>query len=102
MFKFVIGTAVMALALGLAVSKVALAEEVKHEGTIAKIEGATLTVKSADAQNEMTLGPATKITLDGKPARTTDLKVGQKVRCVCEKEGDKSTCKQLDAFSAAN
>ena len=101
MFKFAIGTAVMALALCAVVSTAVMAEEVKCEGTIAKIEGTTVTVKAADAQHEMTLSPATKITLDGKPARSTDLKVGQKVRCTANKEGDKVSCTAVDAFSAA-
>jgi len=101
MYKFAIGTAVIALALCAVVSTAVLAEEVKAEGTIAKLEGTTLTVKATDAQHEMTLGPTTKITLDGKPARSTDLKAGQKVRATYNKEGDKATCTALDAFSAA-
>jgi hypothetical protein len=101
MNKFAISSLVLAVALVAVVSRVANAEEVKHEGTIAKIEGATVTVKAADAQHEMTLAPATKITLDGKPARAADLKVGYKVKCTCDKDGDKSSCKAIEAFSAA-
>jgi len=102
MNKVVISSLVAAVALLAVVSRVAMAEEVKHEGTISKIEGATVTVKAADAQHEMTLSPTTKITLDGKPARASDLKVGFKVKTVCEKEGDRVTCKQFDATSGAN
>jgi hypothetical protein len=101
MFKLAVSTLAVAVALCL-VGSVALAEEVKCEGTITKIEGSNVTVKAADAQHEMTLAPATKITLDGKPARASDLKVGFKVKCTCDKEGEKVTCRQLDATSAAN
>jgi hypothetical protein len=82
-------------------SAVALGEEVKHEGTIAKIEGSNLTLKAADAQHEMTIGPTAKITVDGKPGKATDLKVGQKVKVTCNKEGTKLTCTAVDATSAA-
>ena len=41
----------------------------------------------------MTLAPASKITLDGKPAKSTDLKVGQTVKCTADKEGVKVTGK---------
>src|SRR5262245_54530587 len=102
MYKFAIGTAVMALALCAVVSTAVLAEEVKCEGTIAKIEGTTVSIKAADAQHEVTFAPTSKITLDGKPARFTDLKVGQKVKCTANKEGDKATCTALEASSAAN
>ena len=102
MNKVVISSLVAALALFAVVTSVALAEEVKCDGTIAKIEGATVTVKAADAQHEMTLAPTTKITLDGKPARASDLKVGFKVKAVCDKEGDRVTCRQFDATSGAN
>ena len=102
MYKLAISTAVVAVALCAVVTRAALAEEAKCEGTIAKIEGSNVTVKTADAQHEVALAPATKITLDGKPARASDLKVGYKVKAVCDKEGDKLTCRSVDATSASN
>jgi ABC-type Fe3+-hydroxamate transport system substrate-binding protein len=102
MIRFAISTAVVAVALCAVISRAAIAEEVKCEGTISKIEGATVTIKAADAQHEVTLAPASKITLDGKPAKSTDLKVGQKVKCSANKEGGKATCTSLEASSASN
>jgi hypothetical protein len=102
MIRFAISTAVVAVALCAVISRVAIAEEVKCEGSISKIEGTTVTIKAADAQHEVTFAPTSKITLDGKPARFTDLKVGQKVKCTANKVGDKATCTALEASSAAN
>jgi hypothetical protein len=99
MIRFALTAVVVALCA--LTCQVALAEEFKCEGTVAKVEGANLTVKAADAQHEMTLAPATKITLDGKPARASDLKVGQKVKATCDKVGDKLTCRSIEATSAA-
>ncbi len=93
--------AVVAVALCALAGQVALAEEFRFDGTVAKVEGANVTVKSADAQHEMALAPATKITLDGKPAKASDLKVGQKVKCICDKVGEKLTCRSIEATSAA-
>src|SRR5262245_852182 len=82
-------------------ARIALAEEVKCEGTIAKIEGNNVTVKTADAQHELTVGPTTRITLDGKAAKASDLKVGFKVRCTADKEGDRATCRSFEATTAS-
>lgn len=101
MQKLAISSLVLAVVLCAVVSRMAQAEEVKCEGTIAKIEGAMVTVKTADAQHELTLAPTTKVTLDGKAARASDLKVGYRVKCTGNKEGDKATCTSIDAFSAA-
>jgi len=81
-------------------ARIALAEEVKCEGTIAKIEGNSVTVKTADAEHQLTCTPTTKITLDGKPAKSTDLKVGYKVKCAGNKEGAKAMCTSIDATTA--
>ncbi|MCI0359583.1 MAG: hypothetical protein L0211_13995 [Planctomycetaceae bacterium] len=90
----------MGLALVLSVSAIALAEEVKCDGTIAKIEGANVTVKAAVESHTMTVDDKTKITLNGSAAKLSDLKVGQKVKATCNKEGAKLTCLSIDATSA--
>lgn len=82
-------------------TRLALAEEAKCEGTIAKIEGNNLTVKTADEQHELTLSPSTKITLDGKPAKSSDLKVGYKVKCTANKEANKAMCTAVEATTAS-
>jgi len=94
---------VVALLMGLALvfsASIALAEEVKCDGTIAKIDGATVTVKTATESHTLTVDDKTKITLNGSAAKLADLKVGQKVKCVGNKEGAKVTVVSMDASSA--
>ena len=100
MSKFVVallmGLALVTFATAIAVA----AEEVKCEGKIAKVEGATLTVKTDTESHTMTADAKTKITLDGSAAKASDLKVGQKVKCTCTKDGTKLTCVSIEATSA--
>lgn len=91
----------MGLALAISATAIAAAaEEVKCEGKIAKIEGANVTVKTDTESHTMTADAKTKITLDGSAAKVTDLKVGQKVKCTCTKDGAKLTCVSIEATSA--
>lgn len=99
MSKVAFSLLVAVVALCALSARIALAEEAKCEGTIAKIEGNNVTVKTADAQHELTVSPATRITLDGKAAKASDLKVGQKVKCTAEKEGDRLSCRSIEASS---
>jgi hypothetical protein len=101
MGKFIIGL-VAAAVIGGYVGRVALAEETKCEGTITKIEGEKVTVKTpTNSEQHMWVVPATKVMLDGKASKTTDLKVGQHVKCTCSKQGDKMTCNMIEASSRA-
>jgi ABC-type enterochelin transport system substrate-binding protein len=99
MSRFAFCLVVAVAALGALSAQVAFAEEVKSEGTIAKIEGNQVTIKAEDAQHEVMLGPSSRITLDGRAATQRDLKVGQKVKCTADKEGDKLTCRLLEVTS---
>ena len=90
----------MGLALVVSVTSIALAEDVKCEGTIAKIDGASVTVKTATESHTLTVDDKTKVTLNGSAAKLADLKVGQKVKCAGTKEGTKVTCTSIDATSA--
>ena len=65
-----------------------------------KVDKDRMTIKSADAQQEIALGPTTKFTLDGKAAKLEDLKPGFKVKTTCKKEGTKLTAVSVDAKSA--
>lgn len=99
MGRFIIGLLVV-IAIGNHLSHAAWAEETKCEGTIAKIEGEKVTVKTPTNQEQtMWVVPATKIMLDNKPAMPMDLKVGQRVKCTCNKDGDKMTCNTVEATS---
>jgi hypothetical protein len=90
----------MGLALVVSVTAIALAEEVKCDGSITKIEGANVTVKTATESHTMTVNDKTKITVNGSAAKLADLKVGQKVKATCTKEGLKLTCTSIEATSA--
>jgi ribosomal protein S1 len=94
MCKLAIGLIMAAVLLGTIARQVAYAEEVKCEGTITKIDGDMVTVKAAQEQ-QMKIEPATMISINGKPGTSMDLKVGQKVKCVCEKSGKSMTCTTL-------
>jgi ribosomal protein S1 len=99
MLRFALGL-LMVVGLTLAAGGIAVAEEAKCEGTIAKIEGNTVTVKATDGKEHvMDLSPATQVKLDDKPAKSSDLKVGQKVKCTYDKSGDKLTCRVIEASS---
>jgi len=71
------------------------AEEVKCEGMITMIDGDHVTVKDAKDEQHMKIEPATKIMVNGKPGSPMDLKVGQKVKCVCDKKGEEMVCTTL-------
>ena len=100
MNRFSISLVMAAALLCIYASRVTYAAEVKCEGTIAKIDGEKVTVKAATEQHILTVGPATKITVDGKPSKSSDLKVGQKVKCTASKEGKKLTCTSIEATKA--
>src|SRR5690242_18639191 len=81
-------------------TRVALAEQAKCSGTITKIDGEKVTVKdTSNQEHHMTVVPSTKVMVDGKAAKTTDLKTGQHVSCTCDKQGDKMTCNNIEARS---
>jgi hypothetical protein len=98
MFRFAL-TSVFILAMVCTLTtRAARAEQVKCEGTISKIDGENVTVKdSANRDQQMQVVPATKVMLDGKPAKPNDLKVGQHASCTCDKQGDKMTCTTIEA-----
>jgi hypothetical protein len=100
MVRLTISFVVAVAVIGTFANRVLRAEEIKCEGTIIKIEGEKVTVKTrANEEQQMLVVPATKIVLDGKPAKTTDLKVGQRATCTCTKEGEKMTCHMIEATS---
>jgi hypothetical protein len=102
MCRFTISLVVAVAVIGAYASRVARAEEVRCEGTITKIDGEKVTVKTATNQEQhMTVLPATKIMIDGKAAKPNDLRVGQRVKCTCNKEGDKMVCNMIEASSRA-
>jgi hypothetical protein len=75
---------------------VATAEEVKCEGAIVKVEGENVTVKDGANERLMKVEPGTQITSGGKPVSVDDLKVGQKVKCVCDKRDGQMVCTTME------
>src|SRR5262245_21329730 len=73
-------------ALALILARAAVADEVKCEGAIVAIDGDTVTIKDMTKLHQMKIEPATRITSAGKPVMVSDLKVGQKVKSVCDKK----------------
>ena len=78
------------------VGRAAVAEEVRCEGTIVAVEGEMVTVKSMDQEQRMKIEPATKITSASKPVMPSDLKVDQKVKCVCERKQGAMICTAME------
>jgi len=100
MCRFAISMVVALAIVGSFAARAARAEQVKCEGTITKIDGEKVTVRTPTNREEhMFVVPATKIMLDGKAAKPNDLKVGQRVTSTCNKEGDKMTCTMIEASS---
>lgn len=95
MFRTILSTLVL-VALTAGVVTVAIGEELKCEGMIVKIEGEMVTVKDTVKELQMKIEPATKITSGGKPVMPTDLKAGQRVRCVCETKDNAMICTSLE------
>jgi hypothetical protein len=67
-------TALGLMAFGL-LAAFAWATDLKH-GTISGIEDAKIVVTMRAEQMSFAVSPATQISLDGKPAKMTDLKIG--------------------------
>jgi hypothetical protein len=85
MFKFMTGLTIGLLLIAGCAARTADAADIICAGTISSISGEMVTVKTAnDQEQQMVVVPATRITLDGKPARSEDLKVGQRVQCICK------------------
>jgi len=95
MFRMIVTMLVAAFAV-LVVCVAALSEEVKCAGMITKIDGEKITIKTDAQEQQMTVEPATKIVINGKPGDATDLKVGQKVKCLCDKSEGKMLCTSLE------
>jgi len=90
---------VLATSLAIQTSR---AEDIKCEGTITTIDGDIVIVKDAMDEHQMKMEPATKIMFNGKPGTPMDLKVGQKVKCVCEKKGEEMVCTTLVVIKEMN
>ena len=90
------GSSVVVVILLTLLSSWAIADDLKFEGTIVRIEGEVVAVKGMGREQEMKVEPGTKITSGGKPVMVADLQVGQRVQCVFEKRGDTVVCMAME------
>ncbi len=95
MFRAII-TPIAVAAFSLSLTRAAFADETKCEGAIVAISGDTVTVKDMTKDHSMKVEPATKIMSAGKPVMVSDLKVGQKVKCVCETKNSAMICTSME------
>lgn len=95
MVRATMSTIVVAMFFGLLVHAAAAAE-MKCEGAIVKVEGENVTVKEGMNERLMKVEPGTKITSAGKPVSVDELKVGQKVKCVCDQRDGQTVCTTME------
>ena len=95
MFRAAIPT-IAVVVFSLTLTRAAVGDEVKCEGAIVAINGDTVTVKDMAKEQQMKIEPATKITSAGKPVMVSDLKVGQKVKCACDKKDGAMICMSME------
>jgi len=81
---------------------VAQEEPGTHEGTVVKAEAGKLTMTAKDNKTKHThdVGPAAKITCDGKECKLTDLKAGYEVKVTIEKKGTENVVTKVEAKKA--
>lgn len=95
MVRAIVSTVVFMMLFGLFV-QAAAAEEVKFEGAIVKVEGENVAVMDGKSEQLMKVEPGTQITSGGKPLSVMDLKVGQKVTCVCDRREGQMICTAME------
>jgi len=91
-------TQIIAATIGV-LATTAIADDAKCSGTIVKIDGDAVTIKDTmqdTQQHQMKVEPATKIVSGGKPVMASDLKIGQKVKCVCERKDGAMICTSME------
>jgi hypothetical protein len=87
MLRVTLGLLVV-VSLALFASGAALAAEtVKHEGKIVKVEKDRIFFLENQKEMTVTIGADTKVTVDGKAAKLSDLKAGEHAKLECKKEG---------------
>ena len=97
MFRNILSALVAAAFLATLAARVSAADEVKCEGKIVRIDGDAIAVLQATTkEQQMKIEPATKITSGGKPVNPIDLKIGQQVKCMCDRHGEELICTTME------
>jgi hypothetical protein len=97
--KFLI---VFVITLGMTIlNPIALAADEVHEGKVLSVGTNSITVTDdKDGDNDtFTIDSSTKITMNGKPARLTDLHAGDRAKVTATPKGDKLLAKEITARS---
>jgi hypothetical protein len=102
MFKPLLALLFAVVTLSTLSPAVVRAEEVTCDGSITKIEGEKVTVKTMSDEQQIVVEPATKIVVNGKPGNVTDLKVGQAVKCLADKRDGKIMCTSIEVMRDQN
>ncbi|HEX5104763.1 MAG TPA: hypothetical protein VFV87_13170 [Pirellulaceae bacterium] len=86
--SFLIGMCAM-VAVAVLAQTAKAAEDKTHEGLVVSVADGKLTMSDKDGKNEHThnIAATTRITLDGKAAKLTDLKKGDKVKVTVGADG---------------
>ena len=100
--RVLIAAAVMLAVLLALDGGAAIAQDQTHEGTVVSAAEGKLVMADKDGKNEHThmVGADAKVTVDGKAAKLSDLKKGQKVKVTTHKQGDKTAVTAIAAMSA--
>lgn len=83
------------------ISGVSLADDEVHEGKVLSVGTNSITVSDEkDGDNDtFTVTSDTKITMNGKPAKLTDLHAGDRAKVTATQKGDKLVAKEIAARS---
>ena len=82
-------------------SRVALADDEIHEGKVLSVSTNSITVNDVkDGDNDtIEVTSETKITLNGKPAKLTEIQAGDRAKVTATAKGTKLVAKEISARS---
>jgi len=91
----------VALVAVVLISRVVLADDETHEGKVLSVGTSSITVSDEkDGDNDtFTVDSNTKISMNGKPAKLTDLHAGDRAKVTATQKGDKLIAKEIAARS---
>lgn len=90
-----------AFAIAVLASRIALADDEVHEGKVLSVGTSSITVNDEkDGDNDtFTVTSDTKITINGKPAKLSELHAGDRAKVTATQKGDKLVAKEIAARS---
>lgn len=99
--KTISAVLVVVVALVILCCRVAGANDEIHEGKVLSVSTSSITVNDIkDGDNDtFEVTAETKITLNGKPAKLTEIQAGDRAKVTATMKGDKFTAKEIAARS---